>query len=237
MPDTPPPHSDSDEASPLLDPEIYHDDTTEEQRESSGIELYLKVAASMFSFFTMGMFLSTLGVLLPKIQEWYRLNDAQLSLVLPAGPTAYVIAAQLNKYLHLRFGQRGVAVIGPLLHLFFSLSGILHPPFGLFLACVATGGAGSGILDGSFCAWASSMQNKANLVSGLIHGAFSTGASVGPALAGMLLSGRSRFWYEWYYVMVRSLRLLGQYFFTNVMECVGSSILLGTCYYGHCVSS
>jgi hypothetical protein len=57
---------------------------------------------------------------------------------------------------------------------------------------------GTGLLDGSWCAWAGSMDN-ANTISGLLHGSFSVGAAIGPVLANLLAEIK---WYYWYYLLV-----------------------------------
>jgi fucose permease len=61
---------------------------------------------------------------------------------------------------------------------------------------------GTGLLDASWCAWAGGMGERANTVSGMLHGSFSVGAAVGPSLAGTLIGTTNRPWWDWYYLLV-----------------------------------
>ncbi|CAH0051064.1 unnamed protein product, partial [Clonostachys solani] len=159
----------------------------------------LMSGAAMYSFALLGLFQSTIGVMLPRMEAFYHLNDVQVSLCFLAGPVGYVISAQLNHSIHLRFGRRGIAVVGPIFQILSAALTAMHPPFPIVLASAALGAFGTGLLDGSWCAWAGRMEN-ANLISGLLHGSFSLGAGCGPILAELVLSG-NRPWYSWFYVL------------------------------------
>uniref|UniRef100_A0A0B7JXD6 Major facilitator superfamily (MFS) profile domain-containing protein n=1 Tax=Bionectria ochroleuca TaxID=29856 RepID=A0A0B7JXD6_BIOOC len=155
--------------------------------------------AAMYSFALLGLFVSTTGVMLPRMEAFYHLNDVQVSLCFLAGPVGYVISAQLNHSIHLRFGRRGIAVVGPIFQILSAALTAMHPPFPIVLASAALGAFGAGLLDGSWCAWAGRMEN-ANLISGMLHGSFSLGAGCGPVLAELVLSGNKP-WYSWFYVL------------------------------------
>ncbi|KAI4867826.1 MFS general substrate transporter [Hypoxylon rubiginosum] len=155
----------------------------------------------MFSFIVLGMMVSTLGVMVPQFETFYGLTDLHVSFVFLVWPVGYVIAAYLNGAIHVRFGQRGIAIVGPLFHIIMTVAASLHPPFPVLLIALAVGSLGTGILDGSFCAWAGGMYN-ANVVQGFLHGSYSTGAALGPFLAGTMLSVGHTPWYAWYYVLL-----------------------------------
>ncbi|KAI1760325.1 MFS general substrate transporter [Hypoxylon sp. FL1150] len=154
----------------------------------------------MYSFIVLGMMVSTLGVMVPQFETYYGLSDLQVSFVFLVWPVGYVAAAYLNDVIHVRFGQRGIAVVGPLFHILLTVVASLHPPFPVLLVALALGSLGTGILDGSYCAWAGGMEN-ANVVQGFLHGSYSTGAALGPFLAGTMLSVGHTPWYAWYYVL------------------------------------
>ena len=185
---------DVDESQSLLPPE---DDT---RRPEEG-NLPVKIAAAMFSFVVLGLYTSSIGVILPHLETHYGLSDGQVSFTFLAWPVGYILAAQLNDTIHSKFGQRGIAIIGPLTHVVFAVGASAHPPFILFLLFVAVGSFGAGLIDGSWCAWAGAME-RASLVSGFLHGSFSVGAAAGPLLADALISPGKRPWYTWYYVLV-----------------------------------
>ena len=138
--------------------------------------------------------------MLPRISEHYNLNDLQVSYIFLVNPIGYILASQSNSAMHCWFGQRGIAIVSPILHIISAVMIAVHPPFPVLLLGFAVMNFGSGFLDGSWCAWAGSM-NRANLVSGLLHGSFSAGAAAGPFFAGLWM-GEGTNWWEWYYFLV-----------------------------------
>ncbi|KAH7416643.1 MFS transporter-like protein [Cadophora sp. MPI-SDFR-AT-0126] len=161
----------------------------------------LRVCAAMYSFAFLGLFASSIGVMLQPLTRHYSLTDIHVSLVFVVGPVGYIIAAQLSSPVHWKLGQRGVAVIAPTLHILGVLLIATHPPFPIVLVAFAAVALGAGFLDGSMCAWAATVHN-ANTVTGMLQGSYSVGAAIGPVLAGTVLPAWSRPWYDWYYVLV-----------------------------------
>lgn len=106
----------------------------------------------------------------------------------------------MSSLIHHHLGQFGIALIGPVLQIIAAGLLSLHPHFGLVLVGFAVQGLGTGLLDGSWCAWAGSME-KASTVSGLLHGSFSAGAATAPILV-TLMTTNGYAWFEWYYVLV-----------------------------------
>ncbi|KAI1549941.1 FucP Fucose permease [Pyrenophora tritici-repentis] len=158
-----------------------------------------KIAAAMYSFITLGLFNSSLGAVLPLLSRHYSLTDLHVSSIFLVGPLGYVLAAQCSDTIHYRFGQRGIAVAGPVFQILSTTFAAAHPAFGWVLCAFAAQGLGTGLLDGSWCAWAGSME-RANTVSGLLHGSYSVGGAVGQFLVTLLASG-GRAWWEWYYIL------------------------------------
>lgn len=167
--------------------------------------LAFKVASVMFSFCVLGLVTSTIGAILPHLEAHYYLSDAQVSFVFIAWPIGYVLAASLNDVIHIRLGQRGIAIIGSLAHIVAAAGCAAHPSFHWFLLFVAATFFGAGILDGSMCAWAGALE-RASTVTGFLHGSYSVGAALSPLLIDALVSeSASRPWYTWYYVLVSTL--------------------------------
>ncbi|KAF2855941.1 MFS transporter-like protein [Plenodomus tracheiphilus IPT5] len=158
--------------------------------------LIFKIAAAMFSFSTLGLFNSSIGPVLPLLSNHYHLTDLHVSLIFLAGPVGYVIAAQCSDTVHARYGQRGIAVIGPIFQFISTATVASHPSFGMVLVAFAFQGLGAGLLDGSWCAWAGSME-KANTISGMLHGSYSLGGAAGPFLVTAITTSE-RPWYMWY---------------------------------------
>ncbi|KAK6826182.1 hypothetical protein PG987_013676 [Apiospora arundinis] len=135
----------------------------------------LKLAAAMYCFAVLGMFVSTTGVILSSVKADYGdLSDAKVSLLFLAAPVGYLVAAQLNRHIHLRYGRRGIAVFGPLMHIAQAAIVALHPPFPVVFLAWVVGSLGHGTVDGSVCAWAGDLESA---------------------------SAASGQWYEWFYIL------------------------------------
>jgi fucose permease len=172
----------------------------------------LKIAATMLSFSTLGLFNSSIGAILPIISRDYAQTDLRVSLLFLAGPIGYIIAAQCSNKIHHLFGQRGIAAVGPILQIIATTSIATRPNFEILLLAFAVQGLGTGLLDGSWCAWAGSME-KANTVSGMLHGSYSVGGAAGPFFVALIVSHQKP-WWLWYYVLVR----LNQFFIFSVVK-------------------
>ena len=192
------------ESSPLLDgrtsPDSAGENVHRRVSRKPNSTIYLRIAAAMFSFLTLGLFNSSIGAVLPLISHHYSLTDLHVSLLFLLGPLGYVFAAQSSDAIHHHFGQRGIALIGPIFQIIANLLIALHPNFVWVLVAFAIQGLGTGLLDGSWCAWAGSME-KANTISGLLHGSYSVGGAVGPLLV-TLITTSHRPWYIWYFILV-----------------------------------
>jgi fucose permease len=183
---------------PLLDGEEIDDGTFVEPPKKT---TFLQVGAAMYAFLVLGLYAGTIGAIIPYLQSYYELNDLQVSFTFLSGPLGYVLAAQFNHLVHLNLGQRGNAAIGPAFQLLSASITSTHPPFIGVLMSVAFGGIGLGLIDGTWSAWGGIVE-RANLVSGLLHGAFSVGAMLAPLCITLLLSDGGRPWYSWFHVMV-----------------------------------
>lgn len=190
----------SDENTALLNTSAAAPDTTT-TKDGYRSSLALRISAAMYSFFVLGLFTSSIGVILTPVARYYTLSDIKVSILFLVGPAAYICAAQANSYIHARYGQRGIAFLAPLLHFVAALAIASHPRFALLLPAIGIAFVGHGLLDGSWCAWAAAMPN-ANRISGLLHGSFSVGAAVGPAVASAIMDGGRRPWWLWYWILV-----------------------------------
>jgi fucose permease len=192
------------ESSPLLNGRTASDDDQTHTQPSTNMAtdrtLVLKIAATMVSFSTLGLFNSSIGAVLPLARHHYSLTDLHVSLLFLAGPIGYIFAAQCSDAIHCRFGQRGIAIIGPIFQIIATVLVALHPRFGWVLVAFGLQGVGTGLLDGSWCAWAGNME-KANTISGMLHGSYSAGGAAGPFLVTVITTSH-RPWYLWYWVLV-----------------------------------
>ncbi|CAI6301836.1 unnamed protein product [Periconia digitata] len=173
-------------------------------------DVLLKITATMFSFAILGIFTASTGVMLPPLTKHYSLTDIQVSTLFLVVPVGYILSASTNSLVHSNLGQRGVAIIGPLLQVASAVIVALHPKqFGVIVAGWAIMSMGAGLIDGSWCAFAAGMGDKANRVSGFLHGSYSVGASAGPFIVSAMMANGVE-WWIWYWIMtgVAVLQLL-----------------------------
>ena len=134
----------------------------------------------------------------------------------------YALAAFLNNFIHVRFGQRGVALIGPRMYSpqfyptsqgtdsvtvchFLAYLGIsLHPPYPVLVVIFILAGFGNGLEDAAWNAWAGNLANSNELL-GFLHGFYGLGAVISPLLATALVARFGWHWYQFYYIMVYNL--------------------------------
>lgn len=124
-----------------------------------------------------------------------------MSLVFLSPLIGYCASALLNNYIHLRFGQRGVAFLGPLCHILAYVVMTVHPPYPVLVIILALAGFGNGLEDAGWNAWMGNMAN-ANEVLGFLHAFYSIGATISPLVATSMITKAHLQWYEFYYVMV-----------------------------------
>ncbi|KAL6704804.1 hypothetical protein ACN47E_007608 [Coniothyrium glycines] len=183
----------------MMSPEGHSENSPLLNDDKMDLPLAFKIAAAMLSFVTLGLFNSSIGAVLPLLSRHYNLSDVHVSSIFLAGPIGYIIAAQCSDSVHYRFGQRGIAVLGPALQIIATTLAASHLNFAAILTAFAIQGLGTGLLDGSWCAWAGSMA-KANTISGLLHGSYSVGGAIGPFFV-TILATRHQPWWTWYYVL------------------------------------
>lgn len=197
------------ERQPLLAPEssntgLRKDAPTREQDVSSvaapSQKIAFRIFATMLSFFIMGIHTAAIGVLIPYMEPYYHVNDTMISLLFVTPMSGYLLASLANSTIHVRYGRRGIALIGSICQLLVTILAACHPSYYIFLLAFAIAGFGIGLIDAGWCAWAGGMVN-ANTLSGFLHGSYSAGATTGPYLTASLLAGAEWPWYSFYWVM------------------------------------
>ena len=114
----------------------------------------------------------------------------------------YSIAAILNNFIHVRFGQRGVAIVSPLCHIVAYIGISLHPPYPVLVVIFMIAGFANGIEDAAWNAYFAGMANS-NEILGFLHGFYGIGAVLSPLVATNLITKAGWPWYAFYYIMVR----------------------------------
>jgi fucose permease len=112
----------------------------------------------------------------------------------------YTLAAFANNAIHTRYGQRGIAIIGPGLHVVAFLAVALHPPYLVLILVFVLAGLGSGLVDAGWNAWIGSMPDSSGIM-GSLHSSYSLGAALAPVVANAVITKLGWRWYGFYYLM------------------------------------
>lgn len=136
-----------------------------------------------------------------QLEAYYNLSYTIVSLIFLTPFAGYSLAALTNARIHMRFGQRGVAIMAPICHIITFIVLAVHPPWPVLVVCNAISGFGNGLTDACFCAWVG-MMDKANTVQGFLHSCYSLGALFAPLIATSMVVTSELPWYSYYYLMV-----------------------------------
>jgi fucose permease len=143
-----------------------------------------------------------------QLQEYYHLSYTVVSLLFLSPLVGYTASALLNNMVHLKWGQRGVAIICPLCHLVAYISAATHPPFPVIVIFFTLAGFGNGLEDAAWNAWVGNMANN-NEVLGFLHGFYGLGATISPLIATTMITKANLTWYHYYqYIMVSTFTYL-----------------------------
>ncbi|KAK6602430.1 hypothetical protein H4I95_07532 [Botrytis cinerea] len=158
-----------------------------------------RVGASFWSFFLMGMNDGSYGKFI-KLEQYYNLSYTVISLIFLSPFAGYTFASLINDSVHVKFGQRGVAVITGLSHLIPYIVLSLHPPYPVLVVMFVFVGIGNGLADAAWCAWIGNMVS-ANQVQGFLQACYSLGGTIAPLIAAGMLAKTGLEWYYFLYIM------------------------------------
>lgn len=159
-----------------------------------------KVGAAFWALVVAGMNDASYGAIIPYLQTFYGQGYTIISLIFLSPFIGYTMSALLNNAIHLKFGQRGIAILGPGCHLIAYIINAVHPPFPVLVVSFILAGFGNGLEDAAWNAWIGAMDN-ANEVLGFLHAFYGLGATIAPLIATTMIT-QGLEWYYWYYCMI-----------------------------------
>ncbi|OJD34448.1 major facilitator superfamily [Diplodia corticola] len=160
-----------------------------------------RLLATFWAFMVMGGNDAAYG-----LETYYGLNYTIVSFVFFSPLGGYAAAALLNNWIHNRFGQRGVAFLGPFCHLIAYIGIATHPPYPALIVFFLIAGFANGIEDAAWNAWIGKLANPNELL-GLLHGLYGVGAVLSPLIATSLITKAGWGWWSFYYLMVGAATL------------------------------
>lgn len=160
-----------------------------------------RVFAAFWSLMVMGMNDAAYGAIIPYMGPYYDLSYTLVSLIFLSPFVGYTLSAILNNWIHVRFGQRGIAMLCSGCHLAAYIVAAVHPPYPVLVVVYMLAGFGNGIGDAAWNAWIGAMAN-ANEVLGVMHAFYGLGGVLAPLIATSMITKLGVEWYQYYYVMI-----------------------------------
>ncbi|KAE8320471.1 major facilitator superfamily domain-containing protein [Aspergillus sergii] len=159
-----------------------------------------RVLATFYSFIVVGANDGAYGAMIHYLGRYYDADYTTVSVVFLSPFLGYATAAMANSWIHERFGQRGIALLGTGMHVISYFATTQHPPFPLLITIFILAGLGNGIVDASWNAWIGAMHNSSQLM-GILHAFYGLGAALAPLTATYVITQRDWMWYHFYYIM------------------------------------
>ncbi|KAF2152301.1 MFS general substrate transporter [Myriangium duriaei CBS 260.36] len=176
------------------------DESNLEQWNHPRINLF-RTSAAFWALFLTGVNDGTYGAMIPYLESYYNLSYLLVSLIFLSPAVGYILSAALNNTIHLRYGQRGIAILSPACHVISYIIISFHPPFPVLVLTYLLVGIGNGLADSAWNAWIGAMRDP-NQVLGFLHAFYGAGATIAPLCATALIVQGHAHWFQWYYVML-----------------------------------
>ncbi|KAL4772356.1 MFS general substrate transporter [Aspergillus nidulans var. acristatus] len=159
-----------------------------------------RLLATFASFAVVGASDGVYGALVPYLRDDYKLSTTVVSLIFMTPFAGYTIATLIVNKIHMTFGQRGIAIIGPLCHIIPFATMAIRPPWPAMLAVYVIVGLGNGLIDAAWNSWIADMVN-ANTMMGLLGAFYGLGATLSPTIATQMIKSGLR-WNHFYYTLL-----------------------------------
>ena len=136
-----------------------------------------------------------------QLEAYYHVSYTIISLVFLSPFVGYLVSAFVVNQIHMTFGQRGIAILGPGVRLIAYIVISQHPPYPVLVIFFILAAFGVGLEDGAWNAWLGNMEN-ANETLGFLHGCYGLGATLSPLMATSMITKAHLQWYIFYYIMI-----------------------------------
>ena len=126
-----------------------------------------------------------------------------MSLIFLSPVFGYSTSSLLNSFLHIRIGQRGIAILGSCSRIVTYTVFSVHPPYPFLVVVFVLSGFATGVSDAAWCAWFSSLQSAVKVQS-FLHTFYAIGGTITPVIATAMITKGRLAWYKFFYLMVGS---------------------------------
>ncbi|CUM66515.1 uncharacterized protein PRCAT00004181001 [Priceomyces carsonii] len=155
--------------------------------------LKFQILATFLVFIIFGLADQTVGTLLPKFQEYYKINDMATSMIFLSVTSGYFILSLVSELCHKRLGIKGTTVLCCTLMTIAFSANSLKPPYPIILISFFLFGCGCGGLDATLNSWAGYLRDS-NQILGLMHGFYGIGCMIAPPIFTSLMEKSRRPW-------------------------------------------
>lgn len=148
----------------------------------------LRVGLAFAAFVLIGANDSALGVLLPSIGGFYRVDKATVALLFLFGTAGYLIAAFSSGPLVEKLGTRRFLALGAGVFAVGAALLAMMPPFPLALASILVLAIGIGTIDAGLNSYVAGLPENNTALLNYLHAFYGVGALIGPVVASGLLA-------------------------------------------------
>lgn len=149
----------------------------------------MHLALAFLAFILIGANDGALGVLIPSMRVFYRIDTITISWLFLFSIIGYLGSSFNNGLLMAKLGERRFLLSGVAIFMLGTGLFSLQPPFALFLFCGTLLGFGVGMIDAGLNAYVASLPRNAVLLN-YLHAFYGAGALIGPLVASTLLALR-----------------------------------------------
>jgi len=146
-----------------------------------------QIGLAFLAFILIGANDGAVGVLLPSIRAYYKVDKATVSLLFLTGATGYLIAAFSSGLLVQKLGTRGLLMLGAST---FGLGAAVlstMPPFAVVMLTLLSLGFGVAIIDTGLNSYIAVLPRSTALLN-YLHAFYGLGALLGPIIASSILA-------------------------------------------------
>lgn len=136
-----------------------------------------------------------------QLEKYYDLTYTVVSMVFVSPFVGYVLSAIINNWLHLKIGQRGIAMLCGVCHILAYVVIAAHPPYIALIFAFMFAGFANGLGDAAWNAWIGNLA-KASELLGFMHACYGAGGVFSPLVATAMITRGDLPWYTFYYIMV-----------------------------------
>lgn len=147
----------------------------------------MHLALAFVAFILIGANDGALGVLIPGMRAFYRIDNITIAWLFLLTAIGYLVATFNNGLLMEQLGTRRFLFLGVAVFMLSTGLFSLHPPFAFFLCSGMLLGFGVGMIDAGLNAYVASLPNNAVLLN-YLHAFYGVGALLGPLVASILLA-------------------------------------------------